>query len=124
MEKTKIVGIIVLVIVIVAGAWITIERMKGTPKAPDYVLKRPIDRIDEKSLEVITQTIGQWEGLGQRAGKYKNPKTGAYTMVNVMTCRSCGAKIPAVLIPDGTPPDQRDAMENSYLCPKCGKHPM
>jgi len=81
--------------------------------------KRSGARIDSKSLELITQTIGEWQKLGREDGKYKNPKTGEYTMVSVMECASCGAKIPRPEM-SGMKEEERFRILKDYQCPKCG----
>jgi rRNA maturation protein Nop10 len=90
-------------------------------------LQQPQEKIDQKSLKLITKTMGEWESLGEKNGKYKNPEMGEYTMMVPMVCQTCGEKIPLPEIaaprPGEAPGAGGDphAQRRSYKCPKCGK---
>jgi predicted RNA-binding Zn-ribbon protein involved in translation (DUF1610 family) len=105
----------------------------GGPTPPEWVLRQPAEKIDETSFKLITKTLGEWERLGRRKGKYKNPETGEYTMVDVMVCAACGQKIPLPVVPGIALPKRGDASGHpsshlgaiqeilrNYKCPKCG----
>jgi len=103
-------------------------------KPPKWVLETPVEKIDIQTLELVTQRWQEWQKLGQAHGKYKNPRTGKYSMVAAMTCRTCGEKIPEPTMPPrpkgrGNPfdPESRRKYEEqcknvrlNYKCPKCG----
>jgi hypothetical protein len=130
-KKTAIIA--VLVVVILCGLiWV----LKGAgllgdkPTLPNRVVQEPTEKIDQETLEVVTLPFGEWEKLGQKDGKYKNPKTGKYSMVADMVCAHCGAKIPAPdlsSIVSITDPKElmatRAKLLAEYKCPKCGKSP-
>ena len=101
----------------------------GTPKPPQWYLDQPEEKIDSETLEVVTKSYGEWQKLGQNHGKYKNSKTGKYTMVSPLICASCGQKIPVPDLPDLPEGLSRDPLQEkaaavkvlrSYKCPKCG----
>jgi predicted RNA-binding Zn-ribbon protein involved in translation (DUF1610 family) len=55
---------------------------------------------------------------------YKNPKTGEFTIYNMITCRHCGANIPGPYVPPGTSDaETMKILHGGYLCPKCGHSP-
>lgn len=83
--------------------------------------------IDKESLELFTFTMGEWMGLHKSSEyypvRYRNPKTGGDTLVRVMTCASCGKKIPYPYVPNYRPGNIgaiSKALED-YKCPRCGK---
>lgn len=129
----KIMVGLVLIVIIVGAVFLAIRRSgSGPDNPPDWYLDQPVEKMDSESLEVITKTRGEWERLGRQAdGKFKNPNTGAYTMVAPMTCASCGEKIPGAAVP---PPPRNPTMEEEmayrrtledamrdHRCPKCGQ---
>ncbi len=94
-----------------------------------------------KTFEVFAETVRDWatKYAPDASGRYKNPKTGEYTMVNVMKCASCGRPIPVPTLPDDLRPKSasgprpsREAsqalaaamqkFELTYKCPLCGKN--
>jgi len=81
-------------------------------------------KIDEKTLDVMTLSLKEWLDLGHKKGRYKNPKTGTYTMVPVRVCPHCHEQIPIRMIPAdkwGTKWEPPRDWEKNYVCPKCGK---
>ena len=104
---------------------------KATP--PDWLLATPTSKIDSKTLEISTLPLGDWLGkyAADDSGQFKSPKTGAYTMVNIITCSKCGKQIPNVPIPPEvlrlTDPLQIDEatakLRSAYVCPYCKKNP-
>lgn len=126
MGKLKKAGAIaaLLAIIVVAGVWVA-RRQFAKPKPPPSVLGGQVALIDEKSLEEITKTLGEWEKLGQRNGRYKNPTTGAYTMAEKLMCASCGEIIASPFPPGDVtkvvPREKAREIIRSFKCPKCGK---
>ncbi len=139
MGRKKIVLAAVLLVVIVVGVVITVKRTtSGSPQPPAWLMDQKIDRIDLKTLEVMTERFGDWQGkyAPDKSCHYKSPKTGEYTMVDVMTCMACGRPIPA---PEMRPPQMQPPIEPQgkdkhpigaldtpppppdYKCPRCGK---
>jgi len=102
MDSKKIVAIAVLIAVIVAAAVFTAKRSASDSTAPTDVVGIKIDKIDMKTNEVITETAADWDNkyTPDQFQRYKNPKTGAYTMVGIMKCASCGKQIPVPQLPD------------------------
>jgi len=86
-----------------------------------------ITLIDRESLELFTFTMNEWSELSKKSAhypvRYRNPRTGGYTLVRVMRCASCGKKIPYPDVPGYTRGDSAAitrALEG-YICPRCGK---
>ena len=134
----KKIGIIVLLIAVIAGAVvITVERARSEMKAePKLAVDQTYPKIDVKTLEVISEPIADWQTkyAPDKSGRFKNPHTGEYTMVEVMKCASCGQLIPLpqhffAASQKGPPPKSgpesaaatQELMRN-YICPRCGKH--
>jgi rRNA maturation protein Nop10 len=123
---SRVAAIAALILVIVAAGWFVVT--KGLPggkaREPQWVKDQRVELIDAKSFELMAKTRGEWDALGQRNGRYKNPKIGEYTMAITLICGACGEKIPAPEAPPetGDPKAPRDAMQAlfSYKCPKCG----
>jgi len=127
----KIAAIVVLLVVIVAVVAYTIKKRDAPPSPPDSVKQRTMQRIDSKTDAVIVKTLAEWDKLGHKDGKYRNPETGEYTMVRSWTCRSCGKVIPAPELPmssvegRGAKPGAMDPHDvtASHVCPACGGSP-
>jgi hypothetical protein len=142
MDFRKISIVVALVVVIAVVAVLTVKRTSGTGESKMLNEARRaqagaiMDKIDNKSLEIISEPASDWMGkyAPDSSGHFKNPKTGEYTMVTIITCASCGAQIPA---PDLNPAlkgkatvrtDRAQAMHDqlqilhNYQCPKCGKN--
>lgn len=140
MDTKKVVVIVVLVVVIVIAGVLTMKHTSSTTsavveKSRQSAMAAKADKIDNKSFEVISETLADWNSkyAPDKEGHFKNPKTGEYTMVQVMKCAACGANIP---YPD-LPPELRqpkgkrrsggldsaiDEFLRDYKCPKCGKN--
>ena len=112
----KLTLVIALVLIAIVAVGLSLRRVlrPGIPKAPDWYSQLPVEKIDESSYKLISKTAAEWQRLGEQNGKFKNPETGAYTMVHAIWCQGCKAKIP---IPEGA----YDRV--TYKCPKCGKSP-
>jgi hypothetical protein len=97
------------------------------PRPPDWVISHVLEKIDYKTLEIVSMPLGKWMDLRYgNYGLYKNPKTGEPTMVNIMVCHSCGAKIPEMPVTQELAHKGQDALQEAraaYRCPKCGKSP-
>jgi len=127
MKNTKrIVTSAGLVTCIVVGIVMTIRHAhRSIPEPPSGLMEKTQERIDAETLELMTLTLGEWDKLRGKHHRFKNPKTGKYTMVAPMECRSCGEKIPIPLYPEDVLKDARsiEAYERQYRCPKCGNSP-
>jgi len=150
MENAKRILVPLVLLLVIAGAVIlVVKKYTGAPTQPDRVLDREITKVDTVSGKLVTLKYREWQGLGAKDGKYKNPETQQFTMVDPIICAACHAKIPPVELPPEPgviiPPEgasekeiealaekenaAREAYEvqviklmNDYLCPKCGKH--
>ena len=115
--------VVLLAFIIAAGVFLVKRAEIGGPKSPQWLLDRPVERIDSESLELITKTRGEWDRLGAKNWKYKNPDSGEYTMVLPIVCAACGEKIPMLDLPsadmDAQNAQMRELMDE-YECPKCG----
>jgi len=140
MERVKKVGIVVvLLLIIVATAGMVLRTVLGNggPTPPGDIMDLEVEKIDQSTLMLMTKTLGEWENLGERNGKYKNPETKEYTMMTPIICRACGEKIPAPEFPEiarskaakkrGPEGDRIAAIVNeitrNYTCPRCGASP-
>jgi len=133
--KKVVIAVVLILIIIAAVVW-QLKRTGaiGGAKMPDYVLDRKYWKIDNKTLESVELSLREWRSLGHdEHRRYKNPKTGTYTMVDRMRCGSCGEWIPVPESPalspkpggPGTEQDpalQAEKIRNEYICPRCGKH--
>jgi hypothetical protein len=121
----KVVGMIVLLAAIAAVIVYTVKRSTGPPSQPDHVRNREITKIDSNTNTVVVKTLGEWQDLGHKEGKYKNPETGEYTMVRPMTCDSCDKQIPAPEMPANIADlgaEGEDEINANYMCPLCAEH--
>jgi len=127
----KVILVVLLAAVIGGALWFALSRsvLRRGATPPARYLALPVAKIDEKTLQVITKTLGEWQKIGQRNGRYRNPETGEYTMLDVTVCQYCGGKIPI-------PPQTHVAPQSSggngspeipvetqqiVRCPLCGK---
>jgi DNA-directed RNA polymerase subunit RPC12/RpoP len=129
----SVVTFIALLAVVVAAVVFAVVRVAGKPSRPEWVSMVQMEKIDRQTLEVMSLPVGKWESLGYqdvgRERRFKNPKTGTYTMVQSMRCSVCGEKIPVPVYPDMTAKkytraemdDAIEAAEKAYVCPRCGK---
>jgi len=119
----KVVLVVVLLLVAAAGVTFAIVRIlrPGDAKPPARVTGVEVSRIDEKSLEVITLTEGEWMELGRKNQRYENPKTGEYTMLPIAICPNCKGKIPALVFPHMAKFEVRRELTENWTCPRCGK---
>jgi rRNA maturation protein Nop10 len=125
MERSKqiVIGAVLIVVAIIAVV-ITVKRTTGGVQPPSWVLDQQVEKMDIKSMEVLKASLRDWMGkyAPDASGYWKNPKTGQYTMANVITCSSCGARIPGVQMPKGATPEAAEKLQGEYKCPKCGKN--
>jgi len=126
--KKAVVVAISLTVIVVMVAWIA-KRQFGGPATPEWFEKEmaeeKIEMIDEQTFETMTKTRREWEELGRKEGKYKNPNTGEYTMLPAAVCPACLEKIPKPVPPYGQRPTKEqviafDQVLKEYACPKCG----
>jgi len=96
-KKTVAVAVLLIVIVGAVGLMIRGRTARTTPT--DEVLRHSTEMIDRETCELMTRKVGEWRADGEENGKYKNPKTGKFTMVEPIKCASCGEKIPPVDLP-------------------------
>jgi len=92
--KRALTAVVLLVVIIAIAIFLGRRFGCGGVKPPAEVAGRPVEKIDLETLEVIGLPAQRWKSLGAQDNKFKNPKTGKYTMVNVATCKKCGKKIP------------------------------
>jgi len=145
MEGVKKIAVIVglALVIVLAGVFISRRVSRPSGDAPDSVMKAPSSKIDEKTLEVIVRSKAEWAKLGRNEfGRWKNPKTGEYTVLMIEKCPNCGKAIPR--IPDimrfststrvrrkpktGVPIEEPAKIEvppgladpRTYKCPYCG----
>jgi hypothetical protein len=135
---------VLLLALIVAAVAITLTRVRNeTKQQPTYLQlenNKLVPKIDMNSLEVFSETDSDWYSkyAPDQSGRFKNPKTGEYTVVEPMTCASCGQLIPT---PADMPPQPHPflgrgkidvqgavaaakaimAFKLTYKCPRCGK---
>ena len=138
MGAKKIISAAGLLAVIAAAVVFVITRMDiGGPKPPEFYYTELVQKIDLESKETFTLTRAEWEKRRLKDGvKFKNPKTGEYTVVSAIKCPGCGKLIPSIehLLParkiDSTAPDfeearrvldlEKDKITSEYKCPECG----
>ncbi len=84
MDRKKVLIIALLIAVIVAAAASIAKRTWSELTGPAFSVDRKITKIDMKSLEAFTETASDWEVkyAHDAIGRYKNPRTGEYTMVD------------------------------------------
>jgi len=119
------IAVVVILLAAVAAAviWFTVSSDRGT--RPAAMGEQVLEKVDVVTGEVVSATREEWEKLGRKGDRWKNPKTGDYTVVNGMTCEACGALVPG---PDISLKDKREhepkwyeQQLDDYVCPKCGK---
>ena len=126
METGKKAAVVVVLVIVIVGAvvWIAKAGRRSTTM-PEAMRKEMITRVDEETLEAISLTREEWRELAEpvpavveegadprqvrRVPRWKNPKTGQYTVVPAIQCASCGADLPGTMFPIGF-----------GTCPKCG----
>ena len=124
MNGKKIVIGAVLIAVAIVAVVVAVKRTQSRPERPAWMMDQQIQKIDIKSLEVVTKRLSDWEAkyAPDASGRFKNPKTGEYTMVEVMRCKACGQFIPKPsedeMLHAGTPEERRLMV----TCPRCGKN--
>jgi hypothetical protein len=137
MDIKRMIRVVVLVTIIIAAV-IFIQRQIRTmnnpalPTMPERMSQEPISKIDMNTLETSTAPFIDWTnkyGIDVN-GRYKSPKTGEYTMVDIITCTQCSKQIPELPIPPDIKrshgPDRGLAvakLRKEYVCPHCKKNP-
>jgi len=120
-DTKRTVYIVVLIAVIIGAVALGIKMSTKGGNPPQSVLGKSEERIDSETLEIFTKTYAEWQKLGHKDGKYKNPKTGAYTLHMVTICPHCKEKIPQMNLPLHPTPEESDKFYG-YRCPRCGKY--
>ena len=118
----KLVVAVVLALLIVGAIMLVVKttRRSRTAEMPDRVSGKQVERIDEKSFQIVSRSLEEWNKIDRKDGRYKNPETGEYNMVEIVTCQSCGEQAPS---PFSFPVDNPDALGGimaAHICPKCG----
>lgn len=127
----KIVAAVVGLALAAFAIYRSVSRLTAGPRLPEWALDMAESKIDMETLERKTLKNREWLKLGSRGGKFKNPKTGKYTMVPIIVCDHCGQAIPFPMVKD--PKEvarlgpQRESefwaeVARDYVCPRCGKH--
>ena len=78
-----------------------------------------------KTRKLFTKTIAEWEKLGPKDGKFKNPETGEYTLVRPMQCFACWKTIPSAGMPEtraDAAGSETDGLPAKRTCPECGNN--
>ena len=124
-SKQILIAVVTVIVIVVAGVWLT-RSMRG-PGMSGQVAGQVAKKIDYKSMETVSLPLGKWMDLYYgKYNLYKNPKSGEYTMVDTIKCRSCGAEIPEMPLTEEFAKKGHDAVQQAmtdYKCPKCGKSP-
>ena len=119
-----VVVVILLVIVAAAVIWLTVSGDKG--QMPAAMRGDVLKKVDVVTGESVTATREEWEKLGRKGIRWKNPDTGDYTVVNGMTCEVCGALVsgPDISLQQKREHEPRwyEQQLDDYICPMCGKH--
>ena len=130
--KKAVVALVLIAVIVAAGVWITRSR-SSTSKGRSRAMGQLIERIDENTLETVTLSVQEWNDLGHKDGKFKNPKTGSYSMLLAMDCPHCNARIPMPIrrssrmvraVDESTGKEVmrlEEVEEVEYHCPKCGE---
>ena len=127
----KVLAVVVLLVVIVGAAGLILKHTADRDAPPSPVMKQPIELIDAETGEFLTRSLQEWKDDGMQENRYKNPKTGEYTMAEPIKCFSCGEVVPMPVLPsvdpNTTPPedmprlsDEREKKKAEAKCPKCG----
>lgn len=131
MKRYVQVSLLLVSLVALVGAGLFLRR-KFRPPPPRWALDFMEKKIDSETLEIVQKSTREWQRLGRRNSRWKNPGTGAYTFASIMTCPHCGQQIPQ---PDYPAPgsvtlkrgeeitDVYERIEAEYRCPRCGKCP-
>jgi len=118
-KALAIIGLLILIALI--AFWIFRKQFRSAVPPKEY-RETILEKIDIETGEIISLPREKWLDLGARKGKYKNPKTQKYTMVDPIKCVNCGEKIIPVLVdPETEGPAVLQSRMATYRCPKCGK---
>ena len=107
-DPKKAMWAILLVVIIVAVIAFSVWRRQTAGQQPAALRDEVYTLIDENMLEVFEKTRGELASEGAQNYRYKNPKTGEYTLRVAAPCTSCGKLIP------GVSPDIQ-----TLVCPYC-----
>ena len=122
MEGTKKVVVAVVLALIIVGAIILIvktARGSRTVKLPPQIRDKQVERMDEKTFQIVSRSLGEWNKIERKNGRYMNPETGEFNMVEIVTCQACGERVPA---PFSFPfSGSLQGIMAAHICPKCGE---
>ena len=129
----------ILALLIVASGFYLQQTLSRKSKPPTWVLEEPLEKIDAETSELVTLSRTEWKNLGENLGRFKNPKTGQYTMAEPIRCPHCLEWIPKPQLPKA-PKLNTDDLRNApmpqevatyqaeladiwstFKCPKCGE---
>ena len=119
----KLVVAVVLALLIVGAIMLVVKttRRSRTAEMPDRVSGKQVERIDEKSFQIVSRSLEEWNKIDRKDGRYKNPETGEYNMVEIVTCQSCGERVPSPFSFPIDDPSKLGRMMAAHTCAKCGK---
>jgi len=121
-KARTIVAVVLILLIVGAVVWLGQYIFYAkTARLPKSIGGQMIEKIDENTLELVSLPLEEWMHVDSKDGKYKNPRTGTYSLVGVMQCASCGAKIPLPDIPANAGAAASLHIMENYVCPKCGK---
>ena len=118
-KKTLVAVVLVLIIVGAVMLIVKTVRPSRTVELPDWKSGEKVERIDEKTFQIVTRTLGEWMKIERKNGRYMNPETGEFNMVEIVTCQACGERVPA---PFSFPfSGSLQGIMAAHICPKCGE---
>lgn len=119
--KQTLAGIALVALIILATVLVVRGLKRAAPAIPADVIGQQIEKVDRETLELVTLPLGEWQNLGEKERRHKNPETGKYNMVNPMTCAACGKKIPPPEYSGAMSPEEVAKATSNYTCPRCGR---
>jgi hypothetical protein len=110
-------------LVVIAGAIVFIVKAQwGEQPVPERIKSQETRKIDVKTHQIMIKPLIEWNRLGQKGARYKNPETGEFTMATAIKCWSCREWIPSMPAGGGGPPKVAGVLEQvqaGYVCPLC-----
>ena len=120
-KKTLVAVVLVLIIVGAVMLIVKTVRPSRTVELPDWKSGEKVERIDEKTFQIVTRTLGEWMKIERKNGRYMNPETGEFNMVEIVTCQACGERVPSPFSFPIDDPSKLGRMMAAHTCAKCGK---
>ena len=118
-KQAVAVGIVLLALIIGAAGW-SYSRMRRGPARRGRGSR--VRRIDTKTMRTFTFSEEEWQEEEGENHTWRHPSTGEYTIVDIMTCPQCGAKIPSPLLTKAIVEQGEAAIAKvkaRHKCPKC-----